>query len=334
MNRKADILTLDRRRSQLLDWLTGVVPKFDGRLSPLSGDAGNRQYYRIMAVGQSFIAVDDAANEQRQRFIGVGERLRDAGVSVPAVFAVNEEAGFLWMEDFGNTLFLSEMNANVADAGNLYDCAIQALIKIQRAAMKGLPLYDDALLATEMSLFADWYCTRHLQNPLSATELKVMEKAMRWLQEAMRGQRRVLVHRDYHSRNLMILPDGRLPGVLDFQDAVVGSVVYDIVSLLRDAYVEWGESEQRQWLALYQRYARSAEIELPSDLDELWRDFNITGVQRGLKVLGIFARLAHRDNKSQFIGDMPVAYRHLLSACRQTPALCELAKIVAARPPI
>lgn len=354
MQKESKNAILSPRARRLRLWVRRVAgdctASGGGRLSALAGDAGFRRYYRLTGGctasggGRRRIVVDDPSPTQLRKFLAVQDAFAAAAVTVPARLAVDKKNGFLLLEDFGDltysrVLFDSADSDSAADSENLYAAALRTLIKIQKipAQFPPFPPYGESLLRREMALFGNWYCARHLRQPLAAAEKRASATAADFLQAAMRAQPQVAVHRDYHSRNLMALSGAdaprRAPGVLDFQDAVSGAATYDIVSLLRDAYVDWPAARQKKWLNDYQRQARAAGVPLPKSHGELWTAFNVSGAQRGLKVLGIFARLAERDNKPQFCGDMPLAHRHLLAACAALPELSALGEIIAARPP-
>ena len=326
-----DILTPAARKQRLRAWLRAQTPPAGGALRALAGDAGNRQYFRLcLAGGKTAIAVYDASPAQCRRFLRRQRALAAAGVGVPAVLAAGD--GMLLLQDFGDETYLQALRRRNCQPGRLYAAAFDGLIKIQHMQTR-LPAYSAALLRAEMALFADWYCARHLRRPLAAGERRDFAESARRLQTAMLAQPQTPTHRDYHARNLMLVGGRRAPGVLDFQDAVCGAAAYDAVSLLRDAYIEWSVARQRQWLRAYWRRARAAGVPLPAGFDSFWQDFNVCGAQRGLKVLGIFARLVYRDNKPQFAASMAAAHRHLLSACERLPWLAGLRAIVARRAP-
>ena len=298
-------------------------------MRPLAGDASGRRYFRIGNGGQSMIAMDSPPHEKLPQFLAVRDFLAAAGVHVPGLLAADAARGFALLSDFGDATYFSAINENNYD--ELYAAAITTLIKIQSRPPAGLlPNYDAQLLGDEMQLYADWYCRQHLQQPLSQREKEVFFRATNFLIRECLAQPQVVVHRDYHSRNLMVAAP--LPGVLDFQDAVVGPATYDMVSLLRDAYVCWPATRQQEWLAQYRQQAAAAGGALPG-AKKFARDFNVTGVQRGLKVLGIFARLSRRDHKPAYLTDMPLVYRHLATAGDAVPELAELMHIVRRRPP-
>lgn len=294
------------------------LPAFS--LAPASADASFRRYFRATlaapwdgAAGAQALIVMDAppAREDCRPFVHVAQLLRDAGVNAPNVVASDVDRGFLLLTDLGTTTFASALDAQSAPA--LYSDAIDALILWQSASRDGvLPDYDDALLRRELLLFPDWYVARHLGADLTAAQRTSLERTFDAVLANNLAQPRVFVHRDYHSRNLMVAVPN--PGVLDFQDAVYGPITYDLVSLLRDAYVEWDEERQLDWAVRYWERARVAKLPVDADFGTFWRDFEWMGVQRQLKVLGIFARLSIRDGKAGYVKDMPRVLGYLRRA--------------------
>ena len=311
-------------------------------LAPASADASFRRYFRAVldgawsgAPGERSLIVMDAppAHEDCRPFIHVAQLLAAADVHAPRVVASDVERGFLLLTDLGTTTFASALDA--ASAPHLYGDAIDALVRWQRASREHeLPTYDDALLRRELALFPDWYVARHLGHPLSPAERDALERTFALLLANNLAQPRVFVHRDYHSRNLMVSAPN--PGVLDFQDAVYGPITYDLVSLLRDAYVEWDEELQLDWAIRYWERARAEALPVRADFADFWRDFEWMGVQRQLKVLGIFARLKHRDGKSRYVEDMPRVLRYVQRAAaryRELDALSALLDTLARSEP-
>ena len=237
-----------------------------------------------------------------------------ANVHVPEVLAQNLAQGFLLLSDLGSTTYLQTLGDDPGSADQLYCDAADALIKIQLASCPGvLPDYDEALLQRELDLFPDWYVAKHLQAVLSIEQQAELDTVFGRILQNNLAQPRVFVHRDYHSRNLMVtLPN---PGILDFQDAVYGPVTYDLVSLFKDAYIRWDEERVLDWLIRYWEKARKAGLPVAGDFAGFYRDFEWMGVQRHIKVLGIFARLAHRDGKDGYLRDMPLVMDYLSKAC-------------------
>jgi aminoglycoside/choline kinase family phosphotransferase len=325
-----DAPSADSRSTELADWLGGALAPAAFTLAPASEDASFRRYFRVTLATShplaphalTLIAMDAPPPMENCRpFVHVAALLREAGVHAPQVFAQDLDRGFLLLEDLGTTTYLEALRSG--DAHALYLDAIDALVRFQRSSRQGeLPPYDEALLRRELDLFPDWYVARHLQRELTPDQRNVLEDVFRRVVANNLAQPRVFVHRDYHSRNLMVASPN--PGVLDFQDAVEGPVTYDLVSLLRDAYIQWDEEQQIDWAVRYWERARAAGVAVDGDFGAFWRDFEWMGVQRQLKVLGIFARLCHRDGKRNFVDDMPLVMRYLRGACARYRELCPL----------
>lgn len=303
----------DNRLSELNNWLATLASKWSVDLStihPASSDASFRRYFRVLG-GQntSFIVMDAPPPQEDTRpFVHIAGLLGQSGVHVPTVLEADLEKGFLLLTDLGNQTYLSALNPD--SAPKLYQDASSALIKIQLASKAGqVPNYDQALLQRELDLFPEWYLGKHLQLSLSETEKQDLAKVFSLILENNLSQAPVFVHRDYHSRNLMVTESNN-PGILDFQDAVYGPITYDLASLFRDAYIEWEEPEQMDWLIRYWDMARKAGLPVQQEFGDFYRDFEWMGLQRHLKVLGIFARLYHRDGKDGYLKDMPLVFKY------------------------
>ena len=298
----------DPRLAQLVDWLSGLQTPatVTATLRPASADASFRRYFRVNTPdGQSLIVMDAPPPQEDVRpFVKVAELFSATGVSVPGILAQDTERGFLLLSDLGSTTYLQQLNSDTAH--KLYMDAIDALILLQVQSRAGvLPTYDRELLHRELMLFPDWYITRHLKATLTDTQTTDLNRVFDVLLANNLAQAQVYVHRDYHSRNLMVMNKGN-PGILDFQDAVYGPITYDLVSLLRDAYIQWDEELVLDWVIRYWERARRAGLPVSHDVDAFYRDFEFMGLQRHLKVLGIFARLYHRDGKDGYLNDMPM----------------------------
>jgi aminoglycoside/choline kinase family phosphotransferase len=298
----------DARLVQLADWLSGLTTPATlvDSLRPASADASFRRYFRVdTQSGQSLIVMDAPPPQEDVRpFVKVAELFSATGVSVPTILAQDTERGFLLLSDLGSTTYLKQLNPDTAH--KLYLDAIDALIQLQVQSRAGvLPVYDRELLHRELMLFPDWYVTRHLKATLSDAQSADLNRVFDMLLANNLAQAQVYVHRDYHSRNLMVMDKGN-PGILDFQDAVYGPITYDLVSLLRDAYIQWDEELVLDWTIRYWERARKAGLPVSHDVDVFYRDFEFMGLQRHLKVLGIFARLYHRDGKDGYLNDIPL----------------------------
>jgi len=319
---------MSSRLDQLTQWVAqqladlGEDAEVDFSLNHLSGDASFRHYYRARLPHKTYIVVDaPPAQEDSRPFVQLAAALRSAGVLTPRVYRSDLHQGFMLQEDFGDLLYLQRLQQqrqNPDRIERLYREAIDALLVLQKNAVAlPVPAYNRQLLLQEMKLFDDWFCQRLLNLPLSAAAQDLLGETFEFLLQQALSQPTVLVHRDYHSRNLMI-PDpvvyGELhtPGVIDFQDAVQGPYTYDLVSLLRDVYISW---PQEQVVALASYYFECAlQQHIVSDLgrEDFLRHFDLMGLQRHLKVIGIFARLAIRDNKPGYLADIPQTIRYLL----------------------
>lgn len=303
------------RTQQLHLWLQQVLDQ-PFTLTTASADASFRRYFRVHLPTHTLIAMDAPPPQEDCRpFVRVAEQLLAAGLNVPNIVAQDVTQGFLLLSDLGNDTYLSQLSRDNAKA--LYGDACQALIKMQLATQPdALPAYDSALLMRELQLFPEWYVSKHLGQTLSAEQQAVMDKTFALLIDNILQQPQVTVHRDYHSRNLMVTPDNN-PGVLDFQDAVIGAITYDLVSLFKDAYIRWDEEDLMDWVVRYWQSAKKAGLPVTADFGEFYKDFEWMGVQRHIKVLGIFARLYHRDGKEGYLKDMPLVMQYLQAACER-----------------
>ncbi len=307
------------RKQQLESWLqTNLKQSFT--LTTASADASFRRYFRVHLsnehLGHKTLIAMDAPPPQEDctPFVNVAKLLLDAGLNVPQVIAQDLQSGFLLLSDLGDDTYLSALNNETAL--KLYGDATNALIKMQLASKSNtLPPYDQALLTREMQLFPDWYIAKHLNFTLNAEQQGWLQSTFEVLNKNILAQGQVTVHRDYHSRNLMICNDN--PGILDFQDAVHGAITYDLVSLLKDAYIQWDEEQIIDWAVRYWEKARKAGLPVSNDFSEFYRDFEWMGAQRHIKVLGIFARLYHRDGKEGYLKDMPLVMHYLRKVCER-----------------
>jgi aminoglycoside/choline kinase family phosphotransferase len=316
------------RVEQLRRWLAATLGSDDFSIAPASDDASFRRYLRIRrgAAQASLVAMDAPPDKENcGPFVHVAHLLAEAGVHVPKIHAQDLEQGFLLLSDLGTTTYLDALDEH--NAGSLYEDALDALLRIQRASRPGLlPDYDRELLEKELRLFPDWYVARQLQRELDAPQLQTLEKAFSTILDSNLGQARVFVHRDYHSRNLMVCEP--CPGILDFQDAVYGPITYDLVSLLRDAYIAWDEERVIDWAIRYWEKARAAGLPVPGDFADFYRDFEWMGAQRQLKVLGIFARLSFRDGKHRYLKDQPLVMSYLRRTCERYRELAALGRLL------
>lgn len=307
------------RTERLRQWVESALPAPLVALEVASADASFRRYFRARTAEASYIVMDaPPSHEDCRPYIHIARLFRAAGANTPEVLAENLAEGFLLLSDFGNTTYLAALNDETAD--RLYRDANAALIQIQLASRPGeLPDYDEAMLARELHLFPEWYLGRHLRIEPTAEQAAMLDATFRAILDNNLAQAKVYVHRDWHSRNLMVTEPN--PGVLDFQDAVYGPITYDLVSIYKDAYIRWDEARVLDWLIRYWEAARRAGLPVAEDFGAFYRDFEWMGVQRHIKVLGIFARLYHRDGKEGYLKDMPLVMQYLRKACERYSAL-------------
>jgi aminoglycoside/choline kinase family phosphotransferase len=318
----------DVRRSALGAWLGTLAPGYGlqpDTLRPASADASFRRYFRLDSKDGTLIAMDAPPDKEDSRpFIHVAGLLRDAGLNAPRVLEADLGQGFLLLTDLGTTTYLSALTGD--NAASLFDAAMEALVRWQLASRPNeLPPYDDALLRRELQLFPDWYVVRHLGHALTERQSQVLRTMFDRIVAANRAQPAVFVHRDYMPRNLMLSSPN--PGVLDFQDAVMGPITYDVASLYRDAFISWEEERVLDWVVRYWQKARRAGLPVPDDFGAFWRDFEWMGLQRHLKVLGIFARINYRDGKPHYLADTPRFVGYVRAVTRRYDELAPLARL-------
>ena len=316
----------DPRAAARIAWTRAVLGDDNAEPVRASMDAGFRSYWRAQTADGSRIVMDSPPDkEDVQPWLRIRDLLEAGGVRVPRVLAQDVEAGFLLLEDLGTDTYLQVIDAGNADA--LFDDAVTQLLRIQAIAPPAdLPAYDEPMLARELRLFDEWFCGRHLGMALDCGDMDTLDGAYRVLIDAALAQPQVLVHRDFMPRNLMPATDG--PAVLDFQDAVRGPIAYDALSLFKDAFLSWPEDRVDAWLDRY--HARAAEAGLPVPaLARFRRDADLIGVQRHLKVIGIFARLHHRDGKPKYLADVPRFFAYLDAVLPTYPELSGLRRFIA-----
>lgn len=308
------------RKIELEHWLQETLDSQSFTLTTASSDASFRRYFRVHLGDKTLIAMDAPPPQEDCRpFVKVANMLLDAGLNAPKVIAQDLERGFLLLSDLGDATYLQHLNNDTAQM--LYLDATNALIKLQLASKQhDLPPYDEALLTREMQLFPDWYVAKHLGFSMNSEQQGWLQQTFEALNKNILAQGQVTVHRDYHSRNLMVTPqidDRHSPGILDFQDAVHGAITYDLVSLLKDAYIQWDEEQVIDFAVRYWEPAKKAGLPVPQDFSEFYRNFEWMGAQRHIKVLGIFARLYHRDGKDGYLKDMPLVMHYLRKVCER-----------------
>ena len=328
----------DPARQQAFEaWLQRIAPAhglIEASLAPASSDASFRRYLRVDGAGGATFVVMDAPPPQEdvRPFVAVAKLLHDAGLHAPRVLEQDVVHGFLLLTDLGSQLYLQALDEAVANdrfptADTLMRGAIEALIQWQqRADASTLPPYDDALLRRELALFPDWCVTRECGVTWSAEEQQTWTESSDLLVRSALAQPTVAVHRDYMPRNLMVCNEG--PGILDFQDAVRGPITYDVASLLRDAFISWQEEQEIDWAARYWEAARKVGLPLSADFGEFWRELEWMGLQRHLKVLGIFCRLKHRDGKPKYSEDLPRFFRYAHKVSARYNALRPLSRLL------
>lgn len=318
----------DSRLPALEDWLCHALGKAPDALRPASSDASFRRYFRVFKADSTYIAMDaPPPMEDVRPFVRIAGLMRHAGVCTPGVHAADEEHGFLLLDDFGSENYLDRLDPATADG--LYGDALESLARLQTGVdvtACGLPDYDETLLRNEMNLFRDWFLGKLLGLPEDEERDGCLDRTWRRLIDSALEQPRVCVHRDYHSRNLMVTAQDN-PGVLDFQDAVVGPLTYDLVSLLRDCYVAWPQERLDVWVAGYHQRLRDLGFEA-GDREEFTRWFDLMGVQRHLKAIGIFARLKLRDGKGGYLKDIPRTLNYVVTVAQRYPALSEFVRLL------
>ena len=321
---------MDQRLRELEEWLITVVTEPITNIAPASEDASFRRYFRVNTGTSSFIAMDAPPDkESLQQFLYTGKALIIQGVHAPQILHENQAQGFLLMEDLGNRTFLSELHDS---SRGLYASAIDSLIKLQRGTTQQadilLPNYDDALLRKEMALFDDWYVQQHLQTRLTVAQNDIWQKTQSMLIDACLEQPQVWVHRDYHSRNLMITAD-QGAAVIDFQDMLIGPIAYDLASLFKDCYIEWPRATQHRWLRSYYDLSYGKVTSVSYSVAQLIRWVDFTGLQRHLKVLGIFSRLNYRDKKPGYLADLPLVNKYVAEVLDLYPEFSDFRDVLA-----
>ncbi len=319
----------DQRLVGLTDWLYSIFGANISSILPASEDASFRRYFRVKVEEQSFIVMDAPPNkEDIEPFIRIARCFRKCGLNVPEIIEVNKEKGYILLTDFGSTTYFQVLSEDTVDT--LYEDAIDSLVMLQSATKnnpKFLPDYTADLFRSEMELFRTWYLGVHFAEFQRASDDKVLNDAFEYLVDQALEQPRVWVHLDYHSRNLMQTSDFN-PGIIDFQDARYGPITYDLVSLLRDCYVQWPQERIDCWVEQYRNKARQFDLPTGSEA-EFVRWFDLMGVQRHLKATGIFARLKHRDNKPGFMKDIPRVLSYMCTVSRRYEPLQPLHELFA-----
>jgi aminoglycoside/choline kinase family phosphotransferase len=324
----------DARLALLTEWLASLDLVDAGSRRPASSDASFRRYFRLDVLpalrdklGATLVAMDaPPERENVPAFIHVDGLLMDAGVTVPAIVARDVERGFLLLSDLGTTTYMQRLDAD--NAAFMYSDAVDTLLKFQLASQPGvLPAFDRAFALREMNLFPEWYVAKHLGITMTDQQKAQLDQVFDAICANVLAQQQVYMHRDFHSRNLMFLEQGN-PGVLDFQDAVYGPVTYDLASLLRDAYIQWDEELVLDWVVRYWQSAKRLGLPVNPDIDAFYRDFEFMGMQRHLKILGIFCRLNYRDGKSIYMGDLPTVMDYVRKTANRYKELKPLLRLL------
>jgi aminoglycoside/choline kinase family phosphotransferase len=316
------------RSAARLAWARSVLDDATLTLESASSDASFRSYWRTHHQGSSWIVMDSPPDREDPRpWLAIGERLAAAGLHVPAVRAQDLQQGFLLIEDLGHRLYLSALNERNADA--LYGDAMDALLRMQtRMDYRDLPPFDREVLLRGLEVMPEWFLTRHLGHTPSSEEREVLQAAFELIVSNALEQPRCFVHRDYHSRNLLVVERNN-PGVIDFQGALAGPVTYDLASLLRDAYIVWPRERIEAWVESYrQRLLGAGVIDAGVDAARFLRWFDLTGLHRHVRVLGQFYRLWYRDGKPGYLADVPTVYRYVSTVARSYPELADFAALL------
>jgi N-acetylmuramate 1-kinase len=323
----------DSRLRLLRQWVEEDLGFAGCAIVPASADASFRRYFRLTRGGDTYIVMDAPPDkEPLTAFVSVARALIAIGLNVPVILARDEARGFLLLSDLGTRQYLDDLAAG-RDVDRLYADALDSLVRLQTRgleAARALPPYDRAALRREMELLPEWFLSRHLEAPPTAEERRLLDRQFDLLATSALGQPAVFVHRDYHSRNLLITAQEN-PGILDFQDAVRGAITYDAVSLLKDCYIDWPRARVLDWLTGYRERLAEAGFEIGADEKTFVRWFDLMGLQRHIKVLGIFARLFYRDGKAGYLKDLPRVLAYTRDAAARYAETEELAAFIAAR---
>lgn len=317
---------MDTRLKKLHHWLAQILDVDEYELKPASADASFRRYFRLFLGSRTLIVMDAPPDrEPLTTFTRIAKKFFDLGLNVPEIIDINHEQGFMLLSDLGNDCYLNQLNEGSVE--RLYGDAMGALIVLQAGTQSEpgfLPDYDKKLLNQEMGLFTDWYLIRELGQKISDSQQKVLAHSFELLIDNAGAQPRVWVHRDYHSRNLMVTGKHN-PGILDFQDAVRGPVTYDLVSLLKDCYISWPREQVRDWVEGYHKLALESGVPVCDSAEQFQVWFDRMGVQRHFKAIGIFSRLSHRDGKSGYLNDIPRTMKYIWQVCEHDKRLMKLA---------
>jgi N-acetylmuramate 1-kinase len=323
----------DSRLTLLRQWVSEDLGFEHGRIEPASADASFRRYFRLTRGADSYIVMDaPPQKEALGPFVSVARSLLGIGLNVPVILARDLERGFLLLSDLGTRQYLQELDAG-REVERLYSDALDALVRLQTRggeAAQTLPPYDRAALSREMELLPEWFLARHLELAPGPAQRAMLDRLFEFLAQSALAQPSVFVHRDYHSRNLLVTAESN-PGIIDFQDAVRGALTYDAVSLLKDCYIAWPRERVLGWLLGYREALASAGVPVGADEAQFVRWFDLMGLQRHIKVLGIFARLFYRDGKPGYLHDLPRVLAYTRDAAARYAETAEFASYIAAQ---
>jgi len=308
---------IDFRLSALQDWLSSLFPETTFTVAALAGDASFRRYFRAVIGKKSFVVMDAPPEKENcAPFIAIANAFENSSARFPTIISHDLNQGFLLLPDFGDRQLLLLLENNSADT--LYQSAMATLLQIQQCSIVPnyhLPYFNDVLYWREFEIFDTWYIKKNLGKKSSDADEKKLKACYQLLIDSANTQPQVFVHRDYHSRNIMLCDDGKL-GILDFQDAVLGPITYDLVSLLRDCYIAWPDDQIEKWAALFYQ-----QLNLSVDFKNFMRWFDLMGLQRHLKCLGIFSRLYYRDQKEGYLKEIPRVLNYVITVCNKHPEL-------------
>ncbi|WP_428624449.1 aminoglycoside phosphotransferase family protein [Sedimenticola sp.] len=320
---------MDQRLEALTLWVSKILGTVDGAVVPASADASFRRYFRVKSADGTFVVMDAPPDkEDCGPFLAVADLLRNAQVHVPRIFASDLQQGFLLLEDLGSQSYLQTLTQG--SVAGLYRDALATVVRMQsqvKARAATIPEYDITLLRQEMALFTDWLLGRHLNLDLAGADVSMLDGAFDLMVNNALAQPQVFVHRDFHSRNLMVVPTEN-PGVIDFQDAVIGPITYDPVSLLKDCYISWPRSQVIEWLKEFRQSASEMGLDVGPSEHQFISWFDRMGVQRHLKAAGIFARLWHRDGKNSYLADIPRTLGYIVEVGALDEEVAPLAKLI------
>ena len=326
---------MQNRENALKQWLQITLKKSALTLTALTGDASFRRYYRLHDNKSSYLVMDaPPAKEPLRPFLEIDAALRQHQLHAPEIYAFDEQQGFALLEDFGDTLLLTAVSnpqLHQQQINHHYHAALDALSHLQTCQSRPsypLPLFDKAHMHQELGLLNTWYLEGYLQLELTPTELQLIAETMHWLVDEIAKQPTVFIHRDYHSRNLMLLNDNKTMGIIDFQDAMLGPCAYDLVSLLKDCYIQWPTEQVHQWLTYFYEHSNLTQ---QLTLAEFKQAFDLCGLQRHLKVLGVFSRLFLRDHKPGYLANLPLTHHYVMACLESYPSLANFYHFMAER---